>query len=38
MLMYKVVLASNKLGIEKAKAGMTGIQLDKICRDYVKEH
>ncbi|MDR3257494.1 MAG: aminopeptidase P family protein [Mycoplasmataceae bacterium] len=38
MLMYKVILAANKLGIEKAKAGMTGIQLDKVCRDYVKEH
>jgi Xaa-Pro aminopeptidase len=36
--MYKVILAANKLGIEKAKAGMTGIQLDKVCRDYVKEH
>jgi Xaa-Pro aminopeptidase len=36
--MYQTVLAANELGIKKVKAGMTGMQLDKICRDYVREN
>ncbi|MGL5640431.1 MAG: M24 family metallopeptidase [Mycoplasmoidaceae bacterium] len=32
---YDVVLKSNKTGIKKAKAGITGQKLDKYCRDII---
>lgn len=32
---YDVVLKSNKTGIKKAKAGITGEKLDKYCRDII---
>jgi Xaa-Pro aminopeptidase len=35
--MYSVVVESNALGIEKAKAGITGRELDAICRSYIAQ-
>lgn len=33
--MYDAVLDANKLSIDKARAGMTGAELDKVARDYL---
>jgi Xaa-Pro aminopeptidase len=38
MKMYQTVLNANKLGIKKVKANMTGIQVDNICRNYIKDN
>lgn len=32
---YDVVYQAQKLGVEKAVAGITGKQLDAVCRDYI---
>ncbi len=32
---YGIVLKSNKAGTKKAKAGITGAELDKVCRDVI---
>jgi Xaa-Pro aminopeptidase len=34
---YDIVYQAQKLAVEKAKAGMTGAELDSICRDYITE-
>jgi len=34
---YEVVKESQELGCQKARAGMTGGELDAICRNYIKE-
>jgi Xaa-Pro aminopeptidase len=34
---YNVVLESQKLGVAAAKAGITGKELDAVCRDYITE-
>ena len=34
--MYKVVLESQLLALEKVKPGMTGIEADAIARDYIE--
>mgnify|MGYP000872802667 CR=1 FL=1 len=34
---YDIVLEAQKRGVEAAKAGMTGKQLDSVCRDYITE-
>jgi Xaa-Pro aminopeptidase len=36
--MYTIAVESNVLGIEKAKAGMTGRELDAVCRSYIAQH
>ncbi len=35
---YEIVYQANKKVTEKAKAGMTGAELDAIARDYITEH
>lgn len=37
MEIYDIVLEAQKRGVEAAKAGMTGKQLDSVCRDYITE-
>ncbi|AIO18089.1 Xaa-Pro dipeptidase [Candidatus Izimaplasma bacterium HR1] len=34
---YQVVYEAQKRGVEAAKAGMTGKELDSVCRDYITE-
>lgn len=34
---YQIVLTANKKGIEAAKAGITGKELDGVARDYITE-
>lgn len=34
---YDVVYQAQKRGVEAAKAGMTGAELDSVCRDYITE-
>jgi Xaa-Pro aminopeptidase len=34
---YDVVYQAQKRAVEQAKAGMTGAELDSICRDYITE-
>jgi Xaa-Pro aminopeptidase len=34
---YQIVLTANKKGIEAAKAGITGKELDAVARDYITE-
>ncbi|MCP4337185.1 MAG: aminopeptidase P family protein [Mycoplasma sp.] len=34
---YKIVEEAQKLGIEAIKPGITGSEIDKICRDYIIE-
>lgn len=34
---YKVVLEANQAGIKAAKIGITGKQLDKVCRDVIEK-
>ncbi len=34
---YSVVYEAQKRGVEAAKAGMTGRELDAVCRDYITE-
>lgn len=36
--MYNLVLESNKLGIKKAKVGVTGKYLDNVCREYISRN
>lgn len=35
LAMYQLVYAANQLGIRSIHAGITGNQIDKICRDYI---
>lgn len=35
---YKLVLEANKLGISKAKVGITGKYLDGVCRNYIGQN
>ncbi len=35
---YDIVLESQLAGVSQAKAGMTGEELDKICRDIIVKH
>ena len=34
---YNIVLESHLAGLKAAKAGITGVELDKVCRDVIEE-
>ena len=36
--LYSIVLEAQKRGVAAVRAGITGKELDAICRDYIKEH
>ena len=36
--LYSIVLEAQKRGVAAVKAGITGKELDAVCRDYIKEY
>ena len=36
--LYGIVLKAQKRGVAAVRAGITGKELDAVCRDYIKEH
>ncbi len=36
--LYSIVLEAQKRGVAAVRAGITGKELDAVCRDYIKEH